>query len=218
MKITKYAQSCILLSEAGKKILIDPGIIRRDEATLAAWANPDYILVTHKHGDHYDEEAVAKIANAKTKIYSTKEVALAYPNTKFTVVKEKDTFMLEHFKVEVVKAVHGYNPMLKGKKEVNEAIGYIIDNGKKKTYHTGDTICFPNNYKCDIICVPFNNHGVCMSPFEAALFAKETGAGLVLPIHFDNDKLPGDAKKFEEELKKNNLNYKFLKIGESIEV
>jgi L-ascorbate metabolism protein UlaG (beta-lactamase superfamily) len=56
-----------------------------------------------------------------------------------------------------------------------------------------------------------------MSPFEAALFAKETNAELVIPIHYDNTKLPGDVKKMEEELKKNNLNYKFLKIGEIIE-
>jgi L-ascorbate metabolism protein UlaG (beta-lactamase superfamily) len=218
MKLTKFAQSCVLLEDNNTKILIDPGFILVDQKTINAWKEADYILITHKHADHFDEATVQKLISKKTKIYSTKETAEYYPNTKFEIIKEKDTFKLGNTKVEVVKAIHGYTPMLKGGKEVNEAIGYILDNGKKKIYHTGDTISFQNDYKCNILLLPFNNHGVCMGPFEAALFAKETNAELIIPIHYDNSKLPGDVNKFEEELKKNGLNFKFLKIGESIEI
>ncbi|VVB75708.1 Beta-lactamase superfamily domain protein [uncultured archaeon] len=218
MKLTKFAQSCFLIEEGGTKILIDPGALLLDEKTIHAWMNPNFVLVTHKHFDHFCEEAVQKILSPKTKIFSTREVATFYPNTKFEIVKEGDVSVLGKIRVEVVKAVHGYTPLLKGGKEVNEGIGFILDNGKKRIYHTADTICFPNEYKCNVVMLPFNNHGVCMSPFESALFAKETEAELVLPMHNDNPKLPGDAEKMRQELEKNKLKYKFLKSGESIEL
>lgn len=218
MKLTKFPQSCFLLEDTDLKVLIDPGYLELNETILSAWKNPDFILVTHKHKDHFDEENVKKILSPKTKIYATKETAEHLPNTKFEVTKEGDKLKLGKVEVEIVKAVHGYHPRLRGEKEVNEEIGFIINTGKKKIYHTGDTICFKNNYECDILLLPFNNHGVCMGPFEAALFAKETKTKLVIPMHYDNPALPADKLKLEKELSKNNLNYKFLKAGESIEV
>ncbi len=224
MKVTKYAQSCILIQTSTSKILVDPGHLLLDETAINAWMHPDFILITHKHGDHFHEESVKRIITPKTIIYSTKEVASFYPNTKFKIIKQGNKFMLgkkeSGIEVEVVKGVHGYLPQLKGPKEVNEAIGYIFtDNASgKKLYHTGDTICFKNEYKCNVIMLPVNNHGVCMGAFDAAMFAKETGAELVIPIHYDNQVFPADMNKVEEEFKKAGLNYKILKIGESIEL
>jgi len=218
MKVTKFAQSCILIQTRQVKILVDPGYLLVDEATINTWMHPDFILVTHKHADHFHEESVKKIISPKTIIYSTKEVADFYPNTKFEIVKQGDKIKLGDVKVEVTKAVHGYLPTMRGIKEVNEAVGYIFDEKNKKLYHTGDIICFKNEYKCNTIMLPVNNHGVCMGPFEAALFAKETGAELVIPIHFDNPALPAEMDKVENEFKKTGLNYKILKIGENIEL
>ncbi|MFA6269250.1 MAG: MBL fold metallo-hydrolase [archaeon] len=218
MKLTKYAQSCFLLEDKKIKILLDPGFLLLNEQTIKEWMNPDFILVTHKHQDHFFEEAVSKITSAKTKIYATKETANSYPNTKFEIIQEKDKFKLAELTIEVVHAIHGYNPLLKGGKEAKEEVGYIIDTGKQKIYHTGDTICFNNDYKCEIILLPFTGYGLTMAPFEAALFAKETGAKLIIPMHYDNPKYPVDMKRMEEELQKNELKYKILKIGESIEV
>jgi L-ascorbate metabolism protein UlaG (beta-lactamase superfamily) len=207
-----------MLEEGKTKLLVDPGAYLLDEKTIKAWGKPDFVLVTHKHQDHFDETAAKKIISSRIKFYSTKEVAKTYPSIKFRTVNKGQKFTLGKFTVEVVHAEHGYNPLLKGEKEVHEGIGFMIDNGLRKVYHTGDTICFPNNYKCDVICLPYNNHGVCMGPFEAALFAKETNPILVLPMHADSPKFPADNLKFEEELKKNELKYRFLKIGESIEL
>jgi len=218
MKLTKFPQSCILLEDAKVKILIDPGVIGVTEEILAKWKNPDYIFVTHKHSDHFDEESVKKIVSNKTKIYSTKEVAEFYPNTTFQIVKVGDKVKAGEIAVEIVKAIHGYTPLLKGPKEVKDATGLILNLEKKRIYHTGDTICFKNEIKCDVILLPFNNHGVCMSPFESALFANETGATLTIPIHYDNAKLPGDIEKMKAELERKGINYKFLKSEESIEL
>jgi len=217
MKITKFAQSCIMIESEGQKILIDPGAIGLDKKTIQKWIHPDFILITHKHFDHFDENAVNKIVSNKTIIYASSETAKEYPNTKFEIIKKGNKFNLGKVKVEVVKGIHGHHALMPKGKEVKEAIGYILELEGKKLYHTGDTISFQNDYKCNILFVPFNNHGVCMGPFEAALFAKETNAELIIPIHQNNEKLPADIEKFKIELEKNKLNYKFLEIGESIE-
>ena len=63
MNITYYGQNCFGFEMAGKKILVDPGIsanpiskhINPDDLS------PDYILLTHGHGDHVAD--VASIAS-----------------------------------------------------------------------------------------------------------------------------------------------------------
>ena len=220
MKITKFAQSCILIETKGKRILIDPGVIQYDKSLLNEyWHDIDVLLVTHKHTDHCHIEAVkAIIQNPKTKFYTSQEVASQYPELSLTkTVKVGETIDVDSIKIEVTNAVHGFQPFLKSGNEIHENIGFIVDDGEKRVYQTSDTISFDNNYKCDVLFVPVCNHGLVMDPFSAALFAKETGANLVIPIHYDNPKYPADLDLVKKEFDKQNLNYKFLNIGESIE-
>jgi L-ascorbate metabolism protein UlaG (beta-lactamase superfamily) len=57
-----------------------------------------------------------------------------------------------------------------------------------------------------------------MWPFEAALFAKETGAKLVIPFHYDNVRFPADLVLAKKEFDEQKLKYKFLEIRESVEI
>ena len=59
-----------------------------------------------------------------------------------SIVKENDIIELDNIKIEVVHAIHGYQPLLKGNKEVHENVGYLIDDGENRLYSTSDTICF----------------------------------------------------------------------------
>ena len=218
MKITKFAQSCVLIETDNKRILIDPGNIQYEESFIKdEWANIDILLVTHKHKDHCHIDAIREIIkNPKTVFYTTQEVADAYPEISPQIVKAGDVLNIDNIKIEVVKAVHGYIPLFKDKtKAIKENVGYIIDDGFSRIYQTSDTICFGNDYKCDVILIPFVGHGVVMGPWDAALFAKETGAKLVIPIHYDNPLHPGDIGQFEKELEGQEMNYKILSIGES---
>ncbi|MBU0460828.1 MAG: MBL fold metallo-hydrolase, partial [Nanoarchaeota archaeon] len=53
MKITRFAQSSILIETEGKRILLDPGNLQYKESYLNnEWNNIDILLITHKHGDH----------------------------------------------------------------------------------------------------------------------------------------------------------------------
>ena len=206
----------MLIETKGKKILIDPGTLKYKKEYFDIWNNVDIILVTHKHPDHCNTEVLEKI-NPNIQIYSTKEVQDANKNLNINIVKENDTIKLENVTIEVVYAIHGYQPLLKGK-EINENVGYIIDDGENRLYTTSDTICFKNDYKADVLCIPVTGHGVTMSAFEAALYAKEVRATLTIPIHMDNPVFPPDLDYIKEMFKKYEVEYRILENDETIEI
>ena len=113
MKITKFPQSCLLIETKERKILIDPGTLKYKEEYFDIWNNVDIILITHKHPDHCNIGVLEKI-NKNIKIYSTQEVQEANKNLNINIVKENDTIELDNIKIEVVHAIHGYQPLLKG--------------------------------------------------------------------------------------------------------
>lgn len=215
MKITKFPQSCLLIEIKEKKILIDPGTLKYKEEYFDIWNNVDIILITHKHPDHCNTELLEKI---NKKIYSTKEVQDANKTLDINIIKENDIIELDNIKIEVVHAIHGYQPLLKGAKEVHENVGYIIDDGENRLYTTSDTICFKNDYKADILCVPVTGYGLTMSAFEASLYAKEVGAILTIPIHMDNPAFPPNYDFIKEMFGKYEVEYEILENDETIEI
>lgn len=218
MKITKFPQSCLLIETKGKKILVDPGTLKYKDEYFDIWNSVDIILITHKHSDHCNVEVLKKL-NDNIKIYSSNEVSNNYPELPIKLVKEGEIINFENgITIEVVHAEHGYIPPMKNGAKVIENVGYIIDDKENRTYITSDTICFQNEYKCDIMCVPISDYGVVMGAFEAALFAKEANAKLVIPLHADSPKYPVNFEFVKEMFEKNNVEYKILENGELIEI
>ena len=160
-----------------------------------------------------------KKIDKKIKIYSSNEVKNTHPTLDINIVKENDKINIEDkVIVEVVHAEHGYIPPMKTGAKVIENIGYIIDDNETRVYITSDTICFQNEYKCDILCVPVSDYGVVMGAFEASLFAKETNAKLVIPLHADSPKYPVNFDFVKEMFDKNEVEYEILENDESIEI
>jgi L-ascorbate metabolism protein UlaG (beta-lactamase superfamily) len=218
MKLTKYAQSCILLETKGKKILVDPGQLQFEENLITEdWNGVDIILITHKHGDHCYEKVIQQLVSQGAALYATQEVADAF-NLTPKIIKEGDVLEIEHITIQAVKSPHGYIPPFKGPKEIYEQVGFIIDDNEKRVYITGDSLCFKNEYKCDVLVIACSGHGFIMGAFDAALFAKETGATLVIPTHLDHPKYTINKEDIQKEFEKNELKYQFLEIKERIEV
>lgn len=215
MKIKKYPQSCLMIETNNKKILVDAGGLKYQDKFFDEWEEADIILITHKHGDHIKSDVLKGL---RIPIYSTNEVQNTYPEIQFNVIKENDIINLDNIKIEVVKAIHGYNSLLKTGGEVFENIGYIIDDGYTRLYITSDTICFNNDYKADVVALPITGYGLTMSSYEASLFSKELGAKLVLPIHMDNEKYPTDIDYMKKNFDNFEINYKILDIEEEIEI
>lgn len=217
MKITKYPQSCLLVETKNKKILIDPGVLKYKEEYFDIWNDVDVILITHKHGDHCNTSVLEKL-NKDIVIYSTSEVKNANLSLNINIIKENDVINLDGIRIEVVKAIHGYQPLLKGDKEIHENVGYIIDDNEHRLYTTSDTICFRNDYKADILFIPVTGYGLTMTAFEASLYSKEVGAKIVFPIHMDNPMYLPNFEYINEMFIKYEINYEMLENEESKEI
>ena len=135
------------------------------------------------------------------------------------IVKQGDIIDLEDIKVEVTKAVHGFlTKMKESGGEIFENVGFIIDDGNKKIYTTSDTINFNNNYKCDVLCIPFNGNGLTLGIIDGVAFAKDINPEIIIPIHMEHP-LPymnPDINKLKAEMDSAGLKYKFLNVKESI--
>ena len=213
MKIKKYPQSCVMITKGKTKILVDPGKLKYDEKYFNEWKTATAIFVTHKHGDHCNNEVIAKL---DLPIYSTDEVQKAYPELKINIIKQNDNFTIGNFKIEVVKAVHGFTPKMKGSNaEVFENIGFIFNDGNTKAYFTSDTICFNNDYKADYIIAPLSGNCVTMDSVGCALYAKMVGAKKLIIVHFDSYELPKDAETI---LKEQNIDCIIPKLESEIKL
>jgi L-ascorbate metabolism protein UlaG (beta-lactamase superfamily) len=60
MRITKLGHCCLLIEEAGKRILTDPGSFTTENAIRQCTAI-DIVLITHEHGDHIHVETLKSI-------------------------------------------------------------------------------------------------------------------------------------------------------------
>ena len=224
MKITKYPQSCVLIETKGKKILIDPGNLVYDQTDIKPedFKDIDIIPLTHKHSDHCFPEAlkIIKENNPNVIILANKEVneLLKTKNIDSELINIKDIKEYDRIKIEIVKAQHGYLPAMGDKGFPKDNNGYVIDDGEKILYDCGDTLSFQNKIKADIVLVPISGHAVVMEPLVAVEFCQAINPELVIPIHYDSPKHPRGTDKFEQEIKKTNLNYKILKNKEHIEV
>lgn len=222
MKITKFNQSCLLVETNNKKFLIDPGNIGYEVSLLNEWKDIDYILITHRHGDHCNVDAINTIVKRdNAKIYTTKEVADNTSLINPIIVKQGDIIDLENIKIEVTKAIHGFfTPMKKAGGEIFENVGYILDDGHKRLYTTSDTINFNNNYKCDILCMPFNGNGLTLGIIDGVMFAQDINPELVLPVHMEHP-LPfmnPDIDKLKLEMEKAEIKYRLLNVKDTIDV
>lgn len=222
MKITKFNQSCLLVETKNKKILIDPGNIGYNENLLNDWTDIDYILITHRHRDHCNVEAINTIVKRdNATVYTTNEVVSNTNLINPIIIKQGDIIDLGNIKVEVTKAIHGFfTKMKKSGGEIFENVGYIIDDGEKRLYTTSDTINFNNNYKCDILCMPFNGNGLTLGIIDGVMFAQDINPELLLPIHMEHP-LPfmnPDIGLLKLEIEKAGIKYQLLNLKETIEI
>tara|TARA_R110002020_G_scaffold210099_3_gene416073 strand:+ start:272 stop:964 length:693 start_codon:yes stop_codon:yes gene_type:complete len=78
MKISKYLHSCILIEHEGERLLFDPGKFTFAEELVkpSDFKDLNYVLITHTHPDHLDEENLKLILekNPDAKVIGNSEV------------------------------------------------------------------------------------------------------------------------------------------------
>ncbi len=199
LKATWIGQAGLLLESEKATVIIDPYLsdsvkkinplkARRmpiNEKILEI--EPDFLLFTHVHIDHYDPET-AEIYFAHKKPMTVLSPASVWNEARkfggdhnYVRFDRHTRWTEKGLRFTAVKAVHSDD----------YAIGFIIEEmASGDTYYvTGDTLYsdeifadLPQNIHA--IFLPINGAGNNMNMLDAADFAKKSGADVVVPLHF----------------------------------
>src|SRR3990167_6726087 len=73
MKIKKIGHCCLIIEEAGLRVMTDPGIYSTEQNNAK---NIDVVLITHEHGDHLHMESLKTVLanNPKAKVITNNAV------------------------------------------------------------------------------------------------------------------------------------------------
>jgi L-ascorbate metabolism protein UlaG (beta-lactamase superfamily) len=132
-----------IVSSGGTRILIDP-FLKENPATPVEFKDlsrykPNFILVTHSHGDHMgDAIEIAKASKAKlvTVNFPSLFQKESLPEELVQTVNVGGTVVLNDLKVHVVPAMHGSEPS-------GRPCGFVVEFADgRSVYHQGDTWIF----------------------------------------------------------------------------
>jgi L-ascorbate metabolism protein UlaG (beta-lactamase superfamily) len=140
MKFTYYGQSTFELETGGKKLLFDPFISPNPLASHidVSSLKPDYILLSHGHGDHVaDLIPIQKQSGAK--VICIAEIAgwLGKQGIEAHGMNIGGGFNFDFGRVKMVNAIHS-SSMPDGANG-GSAAGFVIYAEGKKIYFAGDT-------------------------------------------------------------------------------
>lgn len=206
MKVTRFVQSCLLVEEAGSRILIDPSVGEKDN--LEKFGKLDAVLYTHEHGDHFDPELTKKFMEQGISVYANESTSKQIAN-KSNIVKDQKEFDIKGLKIRVLELPHC--PMPDGSAGPQN-VGYLIN---QKLFHPGDGINL-EGLEVDNLAVPITGPDVSMR--DAFDFLKQVKAKIGIPVHYD--KLGANAEVYRTFASYFDFPFELkpLKQGESIEL
>jgi len=186
-----FGHDCFSITAGGKNIFSDP-------YELGDCGKADIILITHSHYDHCSVPDINKIKTTSTVFVTEKDSAAALSGD-VLVVKPGDKVSVSGIEIEAVPA---YNINKNFHPRKNNWLGFILNAGKSKIYHAGDTDLIPEmgSITADIALLPVSGTYV-MTAEEAVEAVKLIKPKIALPMHYGS--IVGsinDAIKFKNSL------------------
>lgn len=197
-----------IITEEGMKVLIDPFISGNPACTKPVETlNPDIILVTHAHQDHFGD--TLEIANnSGATVISTHEIATFVQKQGINAIGMNiggTVSINDLISVTMTDARHSSGiDFMENIEEGGIATGFVItlENGKK-IYHAGDTGLFGDMkmvigdiYQPDIALIPIGDKFT-MGIEDAAVAASWLQSRIVIPMHYNTfEAIEQDANLF----------------------
>jgi len=223
MKTTFYGQATFMIEAGGKKLLFDPFITPNPAAKDIDINSlkPDYILVSHGHGDHVaDLLAIQKDSGAV--IICIAEIA-GWLETKGVTnahgMNIGGGFNFDFGRVKMVNAIHS-STLPDGSPGGNPA-GFVIWAEGKTIYFAGDTALTYDmkllaDENLDWAILPIGDNYT-MGADDAIKASAFINCKNVIGMHYDTfPAIKINKEEVAEKFVKAGLNLKLLAIGESI--
>lgn len=175
MRITKLGHCCLIIEEAGLRIMTDPGAWTTRQAEEK---NIDYIFVTHEHQDHIHIDSLRTVLlnNPKARIFTNKGVGklLEKEGIQFELlehggVKECGSVQVEGFGEKHATIYEEFGQV--------ENTGYFFQN---RFFYPGDAFYNPGK-PVEILALPVC--GPWMKISEAINYAKAVNPKHAFPVH-----------------------------------
>jgi L-ascorbate metabolism protein UlaG (beta-lactamase superfamily) len=246
-------QSGYLLQWKGKRVLIDPYLsdsltkkyadtgkphTRMSEMIVSPELLKNISVVTssHNHTDHLDAETLMPVLrNNPGIIFIIPEANREFVAERIKCEKDfpvgindKQSVTVNEFTFHGIPAKH--NEIERDEKGNCKYMGYVIEFGVNKIYHSGDTLWFEGivdllkPFSVDVAILPINGNAPArkvagnLNYKEAAELGKAIGAKCVIPCHYDMFTFnTADVKYFIKEAEKINQSYKVLQGGERVD-
>lgn len=226
MQFTYYGQSCFEVVIAGKKILFDPFISGNPlaKAIDISGIKPDFILISHGHGDHIaDATTIANQSGAQ--VITSPEIHAFLAKQGVNNVHELNHGGPVNFdfgSVRAVNAIHssglpdgsyGGNPM-----------GFVLKSEEKNFYFAGDTALtmdmqlIPLFGKMDFAVFPIGGNYT-MDYNDAVIAADFAKVDKIVGVHYNTfPPITIDTKEAIDAFNKKGKELVLPAIGETIEL
>ena len=205
MRLTYLGHSAVLVETRDNTLLIDPFISGNPLAPVSAdELDPDFILITHAHGDHVGD-AVPIARRSGARIVATVEICRALGpqgvDTHGMNIGGYCTFPFGRLKLTPAWHSSSFDDGRYG----GMPTGVVVEAEGKRVYHAGDTALFEDmkligDLGLDLALLPIGDNFT-MGPDDALEAAKLLKAKRVMPIHYDTfDLIRQDPNAFAERL------------------
>ena len=217
MELRFLGHACFLLDDGARKVLTDPFLSGAGQPDWAEQVRPDYLFVTHGHGDHVGD-AVAIARRTGAQVCCTADLADAvFGPAGVTCIAGNlgGTVRLPFGSAKFIQALHG------GGAAGCPACGFLFEIGGRTIYHAGDTaltldMALLEDAHIDAALLPIGDFYT-MGPADALRAVKLIKPKLTIPMHYDTfPAIVQDPAAFAASCRAEGYEARVLRPGESL--